>query len=226
MAEFAYNNRKHSATKASPFYLEYGRHPRVPTSVERDGETPAADEMAAKLEETRAKALVALEEAAADMKRFEDVHQQASPVYKLNDQVFLDSKNLATGRPAKKLDNKSEGPFKVVEMVGAAAVRLKLPLSWKVYPVFHVSKVRPAIVDRNLHPEVTDDTYRLPPDVVDGEEQYEIEEILDHHGKGARRQYLVKWKGYPVSEATWEPRKELVKKGAEPVFQYELLHGK
>ena len=44
-----------------------------------------------------------------------------------------------------------------------------------------------------------------PPDFVDGEEEYEVEEILDSrkHGQGRKVQYLVKWKGYPSSDNQW-----------------------
>jgi len=34
------------------------------------------------------------------------------------------------------------------------------------------------------------------------EQTYEIEEILDHRGKGIQKEYLVKWRGY--DEATWQ----------------------
>jgi hypothetical protein len=41
-------------------------------------------------------------------------------------------------------------------------------------------------------------------------ETYEVEKILDHrvNARGNRR-FLVKWKGYPYSEKTWEPEKGL-----------------
>ena len=39
--------------------------------------------------------------------------------------------------------------------------------------------------------------------------EYEVEAILRHHGKGARRQYLVSWKGDDLFEATWEPESHL-----------------
>ena len=41
--------------------------------------------------------------------------------------------------------------------------------------------------------------------VVDGKEEYEVEAIRKHKGKGARCLYLVMWKGYPIIEASWEP---------------------
>ena len=37
----------------------------------------------------------------------------------------------------------------------------------------------------------------------------EVEAILRHKGKGARRLYLVMWKGDPITEASWEPESHL-----------------
>jgi hypothetical protein len=48
-----------------------------------------------------------------------------------------------------------------------------------------------------------------PPDLVDGEKEYEIDTILAHKGQRNRVKYLVSWKGYPSSENTWLPEKEL-----------------
>ena len=45
--------------------------------------------------------------------------------------------------------------------------------------------------------------------VLNGEEEYEVEAILRHKGKRARRLYLVMWKGYPITEASWEPESHL-----------------
>ena len=44
---------------------------------------------------------------------------------------------------------------------------------------------------------------------MDGNLEYEVEAILRHWGKGARCQYLVSWKGYDLSKATWEPESHL-----------------
>ena len=45
--------------------------------------------------------------------------------------------------------------------------------------------------------------------LVDRNLEYEVEGILRHRGKGAQRQYLVSWKRYDLSEATWEPELHL-----------------
>ena len=49
-----------------------------------------------------------------------------------------------------------------------------------------------------------------PPDLIDGNEEYEIEVVLAHKGnvKGKRR-FLISWKGYPSSENSWLPDKEM-----------------
>ena len=48
-----------------------------------------------------------------------------------------------------------------------------------------------------------------PPQLVDGNLEYDVEAILRHRGEGVRHQYLVLWKGYDLSEATWEPKSHL-----------------
>jgi Chromo (CHRromatin Organisation MOdifier) domain len=45
--------------------------------------------------------------------------------------------------------------------------------------------------------------------LVNNEEEYEAEEILDSRFVRSALKYLVRWKGYPISEATWEPTKHL-----------------
>ena len=97
--------------------------------------------------------------------------------------------------------------------------RLKLPHSWKIHPVFHVSLLRPAHIDSSLHPDPTTDQSRPPPDLIKGIEEYEVNRILDHHHGKRRRQYLVKWKGYPESEATWEKASDL-KHAPDAVHDY------
>ena len=46
---------------------------------------------------------------------------------------------------------------------------------------------------------------RPTPELIKGEEVYEVENILRHRKRGHRYQYYMKWKGYPISKASWEP---------------------
>ena len=71
-----------------------------------------------------------------------------------------------------------------------------------LHPVFPVVKLMPAPVD--LIPGQRSDP---PPDpvLVDGEQQYEVEAILDSRISRGRLQYLVQWKGYSYEHNSWEP---------------------
>ena len=75
----------------------------------------------------------------------------------------------------------------------------------EIHPVFHVSNLK----RYKWSPKF--DRTELPPPLilVDGEEEYEVEAILRHKGKGARHLYLVLWKGYPITEPSWEPESHL-----------------
>ena len=67
--------------------------------------------------------------------------------------------------------------------------------------MFHVDLLTPYHETELHEPNFT----KPPPDLIDGEEEYEIEEILQSRkfGRGHKVQYLVKWKGYPDSENQW-----------------------
>ena len=85
------------------------------------------------------------------------------------------------------------------------AYELSLPPDWKIHPIFHISNLR-----RYVHSAKFSLVEKPPPPIlVDGEEEYEVEAILRHKGKGARRLYQVLWKGHPVTKASWEPESHL-----------------
>ena len=43
-----------------------------------------------------------------------------------------------------------------------------------------------------------------PPELVEGEEVYEVETIHSHRKQGRGYQYYVQWQGYLISDASWE----------------------
>jgi hypothetical protein len=45
----------------------------------------------------------------------------------------------------------------------------------------------------------------LESDEEEYEEEYEVEDVLNLRLNRGKREYLIKWKGYPLNESTWEP---------------------
>src|SRR6266702_939097 len=85
--------------------------------------------------------------------------------------------------------------------------RLKLPTQWSIHDVFHIDLLTP-YRETDIHGS---NYSRPPPDLIDNEEEYEVEKILDTRqcGRGHKRQYLVKWKGYPDSDNEWVDHKDV-----------------
>ena len=45
----------------------------------------------------------------------------------------------------------------------------------------------------------------LEPVEVDGEEEWEVERILDEVESHGKRKFLVRWEGFTAESDTWEP---------------------
>ena len=122
------------------------------------------------------------------------------PVYKVGDKVWLSAKDLKLNRPTRKLSERQLGPFEIVKVVSPNAMKLKLPASYKIHDVINVSRLRlykePSAGQRTTPPE---------PVEVEGQPEYEVEEVLDSRLKKGKLEYLVKWSGYTDEYNTWEP---------------------
>jgi hypothetical protein len=128
--------------------------------------------------------------------------------YAVGDRVLLSTANVALPRNlSRKLAKLYDGPFKVKARVSTNAYELELPASVQLHPVFNVSQLRPYHDPSAKFPGRVIDPQ--PPVVVDGEEEYEVEEILSHRDARRRREYLVKWAGYSSLHNTWEPLSNL-----------------
>ena len=63
-------------------------------------------------------------------------HKKKPLVYKIEDKVFLLTRNIKTEWPSKKLNYKNIGTFKIKKLVGLL-YQLELPHTMKIYDVFH-----------------------------------------------------------------------------------------
>jgi hypothetical protein len=92
----------------------------------------------------------------------------------------------------------------------------------KIHLVFHNSLLKPYYKTKEHSPN-----YEKPtPEIVNDEEgHYKIKAILMAQPMCNRKstQYLIKWKGYPVSENSWLPEKELTN-AKELLSQFKQKH--
>ena len=202
-AEFAINNSYHSSIQCTPFQLTYGQNPGTPLSLLQGATciSPVALDFVSQRRNLLAAARIALLKAQDQQKSLFDQHHRHLE-FKVGDEVLLSSLHLQfkglKGKATRKLYPKWIGPFTVVERVGSVSYKLTLPPTIAVHPVFHVSLLKPFRKGERFQP--------LPvPLLVEGEEEFQVEQILQHRGKKPRYQYLVKWLGYGPEHNTWEP---------------------
>ena len=206
LAEFAYQNALHSSIGCSPFFACYGYNPRMDVSVEdntTEGEVPAAKDRVQKLLKLR-------EDLAKRWQSVADAHARAYDLkhkpmqYAEGDMVMLSTKNLNQHRPSKKLSHKAIGPFRIEKLIGKQAYRLTLPTNYRIHPVFHVS-----LLERYERGQNSDIPKFLPPDLINDEEEYEVEQILDRRTRKGEFQYKVQWKDWPKEYDQWLPEENL-----------------
>ena len=205
LAEFTYNNTLHGSTGVTPFFANYGFHPRFSISIPGNSVNPSAEGRARILADIHRDLSLELIHARDRYKAQADRHRSATPAFAIGDQVWLLRRHVDTTRPCGKLDYKKLGPFRIIECVNPVTFRLELPPHFRIHNVFHASLLEP------YHPSTIPGRHSPPPPPIElstGEE-YEVDKILDSRWHRRQLQYLVLWKGYPISEATWEPAQHL-----------------
>uniref|UniRef100_A0A8C6LE78 Chromo domain-containing protein n=1 Tax=Nothobranchius furzeri TaxID=105023 RepID=A0A8C6LE78_NOTFU len=116
--------------------------------------------------------------------------------------VWLSSKDILLKATSRKLSLSFIGPFKILDVPTPSTVRLELPRSLKVHPVFHVSLLKPAVSSPLCPTPVPPPPARF----YKGGLVYTVCRILDSRPRGRGRQCLVDWEGCGPEERSWLPR--------------------
>ena len=154
-------------------------------------------------------------------------HRRAIPLneFQPGDMVYVDSRNFIPEAdrsvPAAKLRPRFYGPYSIISRVTPVSYRLKLPPRSRVHPVFHASRLK-RFTPSDRFPDRRGG--RVDPEVTDDGERWEVQQLLAKRKHRRQLQYLVRWRGFPISESTWEPAKWLQKEGCQQsIDDYEAL---
>jgi len=133
-----------------------------------------------------------MSEAQIRQKEYYDEHRRPNLNLKPGDMVWFLTRNVRTTRPCKKLDYKKIGPFKILAKIGSSAYKLDLPDTMKIHNTIHISLLEP--YENNKLPSQRQEP--PPPIIIEGEPEYELEEIVDGRLYYGKLQYRAKWTGY------------------------------
>lgn len=206
IAEFAVNNQASAATKATPFFTNYGYHPRFNyTILPTDHSAQALDTQQFAQTVTKIREFLSTHMRTAQDRYEASINQSRTPVqsFQVGDEVLVSTKHMCTARQSRKLDLKPLGHFPVTKVESPYTYQLDQPSTVKLHPVFQVSLLDPA-----PSTPVTGEIIPLPsPIEVDDNLEYESEKILDSKKTRNGIKYYVKWTSH--TQPMWEPAEYL-----------------
>ncbi|KAL1269106.1 hypothetical protein QQF64_031395 [Cirrhinus molitorella] len=200
-AEYAQNSLVKPATGLTPFKCILGYQPPLFPWSGEPSDLPSVTAWLQRSEETWDRAHTHLLHAVRQQTHQANQRRRSGPSLAPGQWVWLSTRDLRLRLPCRKLSPRYVGPFKIIRQITPVSFRLELPANYRISPTFHMSLLKPAGGLRG-DPEEGDPP-QPPPIMIDGEEAYQVHELLDSRRRGGTLQYLVDWEGYGPEERSW-----------------------
>ncbi len=111
--------------------------------------------------------------------------------YKIKSRMFLNERNIITARLFKKLNDKMLDSFQIIDFIDSF-YKLKLLKTMHIHDVFH-SELLHLVVNDSLSDQKNELSRSI---VINDEDEWKINDILNSRWYRKRLQYQVKWKNY------------------------------
>ncbi|KAL0150433.1 hypothetical protein M9458_054260 [Cirrhinus mrigala] len=219
-AEYAQNSIRKPATGLTPFQCVLGFQPPLFPWSGDPSDLPTVNTWMQRSEATWNAAHTHLQVAIRRQKRYADLHRRPAPEFAPGSWVWLSTRDLRLRLPCRKLSPRYVGPFKVLRQITPVSYRLALPSEYRISPTFHVSLLKAAGAPRGADDLDEDREQGPPPLIIDDEEAYRVNEILNSRRRGGVLQYLVDWEGYGPEERSWVNAKDIL----DPSLTAEFHH--
>jgi hypothetical protein len=181
LAQYARDSWPSSTTKKTPYELILGYTPHIHQPT-RATSVPGIMTQLQQIKDHRIAAQEALQKAQDHMTK-----ETKYRPFNEGERVWLEGTHLKLPYKTMKLAPRQYGPFHITAKVSDIAYRLKIPNKWKIHNVFHASLLTPYKETEKHGPNFLEP----PPDLIDGEEEWEVEEILGDRQYRCKKQYLV-----------------------------------
>jgi len=177
-----------------------------------------AEKFIEKIKEIQEEAKAVLGKTQEEMRKYVNKKRSDIEEYKVEDLVMLNTKDLKyqmVGRRTEKLIERFAEPYKIKKVVSSNMVELELPTTIKIHPVVNVSRIR-----RYMGQVEGQRKEQLAPVIIKGEEEWEVERILNKQQVREKDKYLVCWKGFTAESDTWKGRENL-KNAKKTIKEFE-----
>lgn len=245
---FAYCASPSEVTGESPFYLLYGREPRLPMDVNlikpkdlSPSVTEHRQRTVENIENSHRIAKENIQQAQQKMTSYYDCNAK-DPNYEVGDRVWVFTPKPKKGL-SRTLQHRWHGPFRIVQKLSPVHFQLRTcNTNREVTGTVHANRIKPFTDpdERPILPPQDDDpsdpylsTDDLLPDsftpdpkpedscpgpLNDDPTVFSAERILNKRIRKRKPEYFVKWVGYPETEGTWEPEVNILDPGLLNAF--------